>query len=724
MRQVLQELGTGRTILAEVPVPTAPDGGLRIVTRRSLISAGTERMLVEFSRSRWVDKARQQPEKVRQVLDKVRTDGPITTLAAVRDQLERALPLGYCNVGIVSEVGRDASSFALGDRVVSNGPHAEVVAVPRNLCARIPERVSDDAAAFAIPASIALQGIRLAAPTIGENFVVIGLGLIGLNAVQLLRANGCNVLGIDPDSAKTALAGGFGAATVDISRGEDPVAAAAAFSVGRGVDGVLITAATQSNEPVAHAARMCRKRGRIVLVGVAGLDLDRSEFYEKELTFQVSCSYGPGRYDRAYEDEGHDYPIGFVRWTEQRNFEAVLNLMATGALKVEPMITHRFALSDTERAYDVLATGAEPYLGILLEYENELDIEPAAQRISLSPEVASAPRQKGNDPVIAMIGAGNYAARMLLPAFAKTSARLLGIASSGGRTAATVGRKFGFEEATSDAAALISNPRVDTVVIATRHDSHAKLVCDALAAGRHVFVEKPLALTAAEIDSIEASWRALASKQRPLVMVGFNRRFAPQIQRMKSLLDSVTTPKTFVVTVNAGPLNREHWTRSPTVGGGRIIGEACHFIDLLRFLAGSPIVQWNATGVESDTRDAATDDSASITIAFADGSVGSLHYLTNGHRAFPKERIEAFCTGRVLQLDNFRRLRGYGWKGFRRMIGWRQDKGQTACAAAFVAAVRGERSVPISFNELIEVARTTVEVAEAVRRVSRSDARI
>ena len=713
MRQVLQEIGTGRTTIAEAPAPSVSAGGLCITTRCSLISAGTERMLVEFSRAGWVDKARQQPEKVRQVLDKVRTDGPLATLKAVRGQLDRDLPLGYCNVGVVAAVGHEQTGFAVGDRVVSNGPHAEVVAVARNLCAHIPDEVSDDAAAFTVLASIGLQGIRLAEPTIGESFVVIGLGLIGLITVQILRANGCRALAIDPDPAKTALARSFGATTVELADGEDPIVAADAYARGRGVDGVLITATTKSNEPVSQAARMCRKRARIILIGVTGLQLNRSEFYEKELTFQVSCSYGPGRYDRAYEVEGHDYPIGFVRWTEQRNFGAVLDMMAAGALNVEPLITHRFALTDAARAYELLASASEPYLGILLDYEEQPDPDRLARKIPLASDVPVV-TQEGTEPVIAMIGAGNYASRVLIPALAKAGAQFLGIASSGGQTAASLGRKFGFAEATSDAAALIADPRINTVVIATRHDSHARLVCDALAADKHVFVEKPLALSVSELDAIDAAWRALPAEQRPLVMVGFNRRFAPYVLRMKSLLDSVTAPKTFIVTVNTGALHAEHWTQVPGIGGGRIIGEACHFIDLMRFLAGASIKRWQVMSIDSES--GVKDDKASITLSFADGSIGTLHYFANGHSSFPKERIEAFCGGKVLQLDNFRRLRGYGWKRFGKLSSWRQDKGQAACAAAFLTAIRDGRNAPIAFEELIDVGRVTVEVGEAIRR--------
>jgi predicted dehydrogenase/threonine dehydrogenase-like Zn-dependent dehydrogenase len=715
MKQVLQELGTGRTLLADVPEPATFPGGLRILTRRSLISAGTERMLVEFGRSGWLERARQQPERVQQVLAKARSDGIAATLEAVSSKLAETLPLGYCNVGEI-DAAMSAPGFLCGERVVSNGPHAEVVTVPVNLCARIPDGVTDDAAAFAVPGAIALQGLRLARPTLGESFAVTGLGLIGLMTVQLLRANGCRVLGIDPDPVRTALARRFGAATVELGGGADPVAAAEEFTQGRGVDGVLISASTTSDEPVSQAARMCRKRGRIVLVGVAGLHLNRAEFYQKELSFQVSCSYGPGRYDPQYEQGGHDYPYGLVRWTGQRNFEAVLELLAAGTLDVLPLITHRFALGDAARAYDVLANGSEPQLGILIEYPQRERGREAATVIRLT----ETGRTAAAEPVVTVIGAGNYASRVLLPSLARSGAQLLGIASRSGVTAARLGRRYGFGEVSTDAAALIADARTHAVVIATRHDSHAAFVVQGLAAGKHVLVEKPLAINAAQIDAIESAWRQAPAERRPLLMVGFNRRFAPHVVRMKSLLQPLTGPKTFVVTVNAGALPAAHWIRDAEVGGGRIIGEGCHFIDLLRFLAGAPITRWDLA-TAGGAHGGAHEDSATITLKFADGSIGTVHYFANGPASFPKERIEAFCGGKVLQLDNFRTLRGFGFGAFRSLRLWRQDKGQDACIAAFIAAIREGRGAPIPVDELLEVSRVTVALGEAARSGRRNE---
>lgn len=708
MLQVLQELSTGQTVLREVPAPALSAGTVLIRTRRSLISAGTERMLVEFGRASLLDKARQQPERVAQVMDKARTDGVLATVSAVRSRLDEPLALGYCNVGVVLGVGAGVAGLAVGDRVVSNGAHAQVVCVPRNLCARIPDDVTDEAAAFTIVGAVALQGIRLAAPALGERFVVIGLGLIGLLAVQLLRAAGCRVLGIDPDPHKAQRARALGADVVAIDSSEDAEQAAERFSAGRGVDAVLIAAATRSSEPVSLAARVCRKRGRVVLVGVAGLELNRDEFYRKELTFQVSCSYGPGRYDPEYEQGGQDYPFGYVRWTEQRNFEALLDMLALGRIDAQALISHRFALASAPAAYDLLTSDFEPHLGILLEYPEDDAVELLRPVVALQPAAARGP---GTVPGTVFIGAGQYASRVLIPAFAACGVRLVGIASRAGVSAAHYGRKFGFGMASSDVEEMIAAPDAEIVVIATRHDSHAGLAVRALQSGKHVFVEKPLALTAPEIDAVAAAARrGAAGAARPLLMVGFNRRFAPHIVRIRSLLASVPEPKSVIITVNAGALPDDHWLHDPRSGGGRIAGEACHFVDLARCLVGQPIVAARLQAVAGGT--VRREDKVSMTLAFADGSWSAIHYLANGHRAFPKERIEVFCAGRVLQLDNFRRLRGYGWPAFTGLRLWRQDKGQRACVAAFVDAIRRGAPAPIELEELLEVSRVTLTLAE------------
>ena len=698
MLQILQSLRDGTTSVDQVPCPAAGRDQVLIRSRATLISAGTERMLLDFGKAGWIEKARTQPDKVRMVIDKVRTDGFAATLESVNAKLDQPITLGYCNAGVVLEPG--TVGFAPADRVVSNGPHAEIVRASKNLCARVPSGVSDDAAAFTVVGAIALEGIRLAQPTLGECFAVTGLGLIGLVAVQILRAHGCRVLGIDLDPKKLELARRFGAETVDLSVGEDPIRAAEIFSRGRGLDGVLIAAATKSDEPVHQAALMCRKRGRIVLVGVTGLELSRDDFYKKELSFQVSCSYGPGRYDPAYEQGGHDYPYAYVRWTAQRNFEAVLDMMADGRLQVEPLITHRFPFDRALDAYKLLE-GDEFYLGILLQYATDkTDQEILKRRVPLRPGAQSGSPSTAS---IGFIGAGGYAAKILIPAFQKTGAHLASIASNGGLSAAHAGRKFGFDEATTDVDAILANPAIDTVVIATRHDSHAALVCRALKAGKHVFVEKPLALNAEQLDEIEETWRALPEPR--LLMVGFNRRFAPHVVRVRELLESVKEPKALVYTVNAGAIPGDHWTQDPESGGGRILGEACHFLDLLRFLANSPAKEVHTARQSSDT--------VTITVTYEDGSIGTVHYFATGHKSLSKERLEIRRRRSGLILDNFRTLQAYGWPHFKKMSLWRQNKGANEMAAAFVQAIRTGAVSPIPFDDLLEVTRTTLKAAQS-----------
>jgi predicted dehydrogenase/threonine dehydrogenase-like Zn-dependent dehydrogenase len=707
MKQVLQNLKTGITEVAELPVPAVRRGQLLIATSQTLVSAGTERMLIEFGKAGWLEKARQQPDKVRMVLDKIKTDGLMPTLEAVFNKLDQPLPLGYCNVGRVAALGDGVSGFEVGNRVVSNGKHAEAVSVPVNLCARVPDAVSDEEAAFVVLGAIALQGIRLVQPTLGETVVVTGLGLIGLVTVQLLRAHGCRVLGLDFDAEKLEIARQFGAEVVDLAAGQDPVAAAKAYSRGRGVDAVIVTAATKSSEPMHQAALMCRKRGRIVLVGVTGLELSRADFFEKELTFQVSCSYGPGRYDASYEEKGNDYPVGFVRWTEQRNFEAVLDMMADGRLVVKPLISHRFEIADAEQAYELVGGGSKS-LGILLRYPG-LSIDAAARTVAVA-AVESRSTTPSDARGVSFIGSGNYATSVLVPAFKAAGARLRSAASAAGVSGLHVARKFGFEETTTEAERLFGDSATEAVVITTRHDSHAQYVLRAIEAGKHVFVEKPLCLTTAELVAIEAAIAARRVQGAPgsMLMVGFNRRFAPHVQRVRQLLSATPGPKALVMTVNAGAIPADHWTQDSAVGGGRILGEACHFIDLLRFLADSPIARWERTDMESPTNDTVT-----LQLRFANGSLGTIHYFSNGSKAFPKERLEVFAAGRVLQLDNFRKLAGFGWPGFSGMKLWRQDKGQKECVRHFVNALASGGPSPIPLEEVLEVSRISIEIAGA-----------
>ena len=706
MKQIIQSLKTGTTEVDEAPVPRAVPGQLLIKTSHTLISAGTERMMVEFGKANLIDKARQQPDKVRMVLNKIKTDGLQPTIEAVLNKLDQPLPLGYCNVGRIAGVGTDVLGFSEGERVISNGKHAEVVSVPVNLCAKVPDAVTDEEAAFTVIGAIALQGIRLVKPTLGETIVVTGLGLVGLMAVQLLRAHGCRVLGLDFDVDRLALARQFGAEVVDLSAGQDPVKIAESYSRGRGVDAVIVTAATESSEPMHQAALMCRKRGRIVLVGVTGLELSRDDFYEKELTFQVSASYGPGRYDPNYEDKGQDYPVGFVRWTEQRNFEAILGMLAEGHLDVKPLISHRFPIDGAEEAYD-LVTGVTPSLGILLNYPG-FEITPETRTMQLKSESQIQKKEDGKLSV-SFIGAGNYATSVLIPAFKAAGVHLRSVASSEGLSGVYSGRKYNFEQTTTDTDSLFADKETDAVVIATRHDSHANFVIKALESSKHVFVEKPLCLTRDELKEIELTYSKVIKQKSspPVLMIGFNRRFAPQIHKVKQLLKNTSDAKSFVMTVNAGSVPADHWTLDPEVGGGRIIGEASHFIDLLRYLAGVEISEWQRLSMNTQTK-----DTVSIHLSFADGSIGTIHYFANGNKVFPKERLEVFSSGRILQLDNFRKLTGYGWPGFGKMNLWQQDKGQRACASAFVEGISSGK-IPFPIDELFEVSKVVIDIAHS-----------
>ncbi len=700
MKQALLSLKHGTIELIDVPTPRPRAGYVVIRTRASLVSAGTERMLVDFGRAGLVDKARSQPEKVKQVVDKVLSDGLLPTYEAVRAKLDQPLALGYCNAGEVIEVGAGVTDLAPGDRVVSNGSHAEIVLVPRNLCARIPlgtdgREVSDEEASFTALGSIALEGLRLAVPTLGERFVVIGLGLVGMLAAQLLRASGCRVLGIDVADHRVALAQRLGIETYLARPDGDPVGAAMEWSRGGGVDGVLIAASTDSSEPVSQAAAMARRRGRIILLGVTGLELARAPFYEKELTFQVSCSYGPGRYDPSYEEKGRDYPVGYVRWTAGRNFEAVLDQIAAGRLDVNAMISHRVPFSDAAEAWRLVLDPRA--LGIVLQYSRSG--EPPTSTVEVTPKALT----RGG-PRVAVIGAGNYASRTLLPALQDAGVVPVVIAAPGGLSAALSARAVGAARATSDVEEAIAAPDVDTIFVLTRHDSHADLVCRGLAAGKHVFVEKPLCTTRTELARIREAHRVSGR----ILAVGFNRRWAPHLQQAAGLLRDVSGPRTILITVNAGAIPGAHWTQDPSVGGGRIVGEACHFVDLVRHLGAAPIMRVHAAALGGHT------DTRVITIELADGSIGSITYVSTGHPRFGKERIEIFAGGRIVAIDNFRRMHAHGWPLRAGAMSLRQDKGHRDMVRTFLDAVRNGGPEPIAFDEIVEVMEATFSAAGVV----------
>lgn len=666
MKQIIQDLKNGETILEEVPVPQVKAGYVLIKTSRSLVSLGTERMLVEFGKANLIDKARQQPDKVKQVLDKIKTDGIQPTLEAVFNKLGQPLPLGYCNVGTVIALGRGVTEFNVGDRVASNGNHAEYVSVPKNLVALIPDTVSDEEAAFTVIGSIGLQGIRLLNPQIGETVVVIGLGLIGLVASQLLHSNGCHVIGVDFDEQKVQLAKSFGIDAINPAKGIDPIKYVEEVTAGIGADAVLITASSKSNDIIHEACIMSRKRGRIVLVGVVGLDMRRDDFYKKELSFQVSCSYGPGRYDEEYENKGHDYPLPYVRWTEKRNFETILNCIATGRLNVSTLITERVPLEQYDTIYgDMRRQGS---IASILEYPIESNIE----RII---KVENRQFKNTSNRKFGIIGAGNYASGMIVPCLIKAKAPIKYIASSQGLTAKILAKKAGAEAATSDYHEMLKDEEIGCVIVSTRHNLHAPILIESLKAGKSVFVEKPLCLNPEELQEILAAYHS--APNGTTITVGFNRRFSPFAEKLRVLAGE--GPKNIVATMNAGSIPKEMWVHDMEVGGGRIIGEACHFIDLCSYLANSSIVSvcMNALGENPQEN----TDNASIILRYANGSNAVINYFSNGSKSYAKERIEVYSNERVFVIDNWRKLTAFGVKGFSKLAG-NMDKGtkKTVCS--------------------------------------------
>jgi predicted dehydrogenase/threonine dehydrogenase-like Zn-dependent dehydrogenase len=698
MKQIIQSFKTGETILENVPVPQVSKGNVLIKTTRSLVSLGTERMLVEFGRSNLIQKARQQPDKVKQVLDKIRSDGLMPTLEAVFNKLEQPLPLGYCNVGKVEAVGEGVREFKVGDRVASNGNHAEYVCVPQNLVVHIPGNVSDDEAAFTVIGSIGLQGIRLCDPAFGETIVVFGLGLIGIIAAELLVANGCKVIGVELDPAKIQLAEKKGIVCVNPAEGADVVKFVQSHTNHIGCDGVIITASAKTNEIISHAAQMSRKRGRIILVGVVGLNLRRSEFYEKELSFQVSCSYGPGRYDENYEQKGQDYPLPYVRWTERRNFSAILNAISSGKLDVKCLITQHIRLEEYKTIYDNISNNGS--IASLLVYPETSD------RSSVI-KVSSAGFETGNGG-IGIIGAGNFTKMTMLPALKKADATLVYIASSGGVSGTALAKKYHVLKSTTDYTQILYDPQVELVLITTRHHQHAKMVIECLKANKHVFVEKPLALNEEELNEIIAAYNGSKS-----LTVGFNRRFSPHVQKVKSLVDN--TMINVIATMNAGFIPKDVWVHDMKTGGGRIIGEACHFMDLITFLTGSKIkeVCMNAMGMNPGEN----TDNASILLKYENGSTGVINYFSNGSKAYPKERIEVYSQDRTAVIDNFRTTTGFGYKGFSKLK-TKLDKGHVTQFKLLNERITKGGPPLMPFNEIINTTKASFAVIESLKNNS------
>jgi len=697
MKQVLQNRKTGRPFVGEVPVPALQRGRVLVRTVASLISAGTERAAVELVSKGLVQEARERPDLVKAVVAKVKNEGLLNTFTAVRDKMAASQALGYSAAGVVTAVADDVTEFQIGDRVACAGvgfaSHAQVLSVPKNLCVHLPEAVSFDDGAYGTLGAIALQGVRLAEPTLGEFVVVSGLGLVGQLTVQLLKANGCKVFGLDLDPSRVSLALELGADGA-VVLGEGTEKEISSWTRGRGADAVLITAATDSNQPVELAAKISRLKGRVIVVGMTGLDIPRAPFFSRELKLIISMSYGPGRYDPEYEEKGHDYPIGYVRWTEKRNIESFLELVGDKRVNVARLTTHRFRIDDAERAYQLISgDSSEPYLGVLLNYDPNAELN---TRVAL---VGTAkPRKSEKSIVLGVIGAGGYVPAMLLPHFKTEGVEFRSIATASGVSAHDVGRKFGFAEAVSGAAEVLHDPNINLVVIGTRHDLHADFARQALEQDKNVFVEKPLALNDEQLDAVLEA----AERSSGRLMVGFNRRFSPLAQQAKSLFAKRETPLSILYRVNAGHIPKEHWTQDPLEGGGRIVGEVCHFIDLMQFLTEAPPVSVFAESVSAKSPKIVDSDSVFITLRFADGSNGSIAYLSEGDKSLPKERVEIYGGGKIFVIDDFR-------------TGKIQDKGQHTQVKQICASIISGGPAPITLNELAATTRTTFRILDSLR---------
>ena len=694
LRQLLQNYRTGELVLAEVPPPSCADRGVVVRTCYSVVSAGTERAMLALAKKGLLGKARARPDLVKQVLKRARVEGVTSTLRKARARLDEPVSLGYSAAGEVVETGRDSEGFRPGDRVAVAGAgyanHAEFNFVPRNLCVKIPDGVAYADAAFATVGAIALQGIRQAQPQLGERVAVIGLGLIGVLTLQLLRANGCSVLGIDVAKERVDFARGMG---FEAALGSDAEAASDAFTAGRGADAVIVTAATSSNEPVVTAGEISRLKGRVVVVGLVGMEVPRETYYRKELDLRLSMSYGPGRYDAEYEERGHDYPLAYVRFTEQRNMESFLDLVRQGTVTPATLVSHRFPFADALEAYALVESAERDHLGILLEYPSDAPmhaVEPVPGVVASSRGVVR----------IATIGAGSFARGVLLPHLAKDSnVRLVAVSARTGKSAQQAAERFKVASATTDNRQLLDSTDVDAVVVATRHGDHANLAMAALRAGKHVFVEKPLCIREQELDELQAVV-AEAGDESPCLMVGFNRRFSRHATALKAAFDDRRAPMVVNYRVNAGTVARDHWTHDPDEGGGRVIGEVCHFVDFCTALVDREPVSVSASGVGKGGD--AEDDSVVVTIEYVDGSLATIQYVASGNRDLAKERCEVFAEGRSAVVEDFAVTRFYG--GGRTVRG-RQDKGFGAELSRFVAVCRDGGPWPISWEQIVSTHR-------------------
>lgn len=702
MKQVLQHVRTRELEIADVPEPALRAGGLLVRNAASLISAGTEKMVLDFGGRSLIGKARARPDLVRQTLNKVKRDGVAATLQTVMTRLDQPIPLGYSSAGIVAEVGAGVSEFAAGDRVACAGmgyaSHAETVSVPRNLVVRLPDNVSFEDGAYVTLGAIALHGVRMTDVRMGELVAVIGLGILGQLTVQILRAAGCRVVGIDMDPARVALAVTSGAEAAWL-REVDVAEHVRRLTDQHGADAVIITAASDSNDPIELAAEIARDRAVIAAVGAVGLNVPRKIFYEKELDLRIPRSYGPGRYDPQYEEQGHDYPIGYVRWTERRNMQEFLRLVSIGAARPQLLTSHRFPIAAAASAYDLIAgTRHEPFTGVILEYAQTT--APRQQTIHLAVP-APAPNAQVR---IGCIGAGSFARAVLLPALkADPSCQLVGVCTINGAPAHSVAHKFGFGFATTDVDAILSDTSIDTVVIATRHDSHARLAARALRAGKHVFVEKPLAMNDAELAHVLSA----AQEAGGVLAVGYNRRCAPLAVQLRDEFAGV--PLAINYRINAGAIPLTSWVQDAAQGGGRIIGEVCHFVDLVHYLTDDITEQVFAQALPGETADTVV-----ITLKLHHGSVAAISYFANGDASFAKERLEVFGGAALGVLEDFRRLTIVRGGHTRRYGGWKRDKGFAREVAALTNAIRTGQP-PVALESLAATSRVTFAVLDSLQ---------
>ncbi len=718
MKQIIQNLKNGRLSVEEVPIPVLRSGGVLVKSVYSLVSAGTERMLNELAKKSLIGKAKERPDLVRQVVDKIKTDGLIPTVQKVLNRLDFPMPLGYSTSGIVVAIGDEAKEvFKIGDRVACGGSgyanHADYVFVPKNLCVKIPDGVDFESAAFTTLGAIALQGVRQADINIGEVVAIIGLGLVGQLTIQILKTSGCKVIGFDinPERGKLATNLGADSGCHEIFNFKKETEF---FSKGNGVDAVVITASTKSSEPVKLAGKVIRKRGKVVIVGDVRLDIPRKLYYEKELDVRLSMSYGPGRYDPLYEEKGIDYPLPYVRWTEKRNMEAFLDLIKERKLDVKSLITHRFHIEEAKRAYQLISReNKEPYLAILLKYNNEGPDVINKEKIHLTKNIL--PSTFASLPLcIGVVGAGDFANGVLLPILKNINGlKLKGVATATGITARHAGEKFGFEYCTSSYMEILNDPEINCVFIATRHDLHAKLACEALGNGKHVFLEKPLALNEEELKEVVKS----KEKSQQNLMVGFNRRFSSFSIEAKSLFSRRANPLIVSYRINAGFIPKNHWTQDIKEGGGRIIGEICHFIDLMQFLVGSPPIKVYAEGITPGTEGVLSSDNLVICIRFKDGSIGNITYSALGNKKFSKERIEIFGDNSIFVIDDFRSSEWVGNGTIKKRKKWfGQDKGHKEEIKTFIKALLGGEPLPIDFNETVITTLTTFKIIESLSK--------